>query len=212
MGSKMSNMLKRAVQEYTDEIAKKEDKNIQIALDRTMEYAAKKIDTYLEWMQRVYYDGYEPVSYIRSYQLRNKSTRPVNPYAEINTVGTTANLNFGVVFNAKSMNHGSYTIKARWYDKKNKQWKDVKKNKTYTITPGKKGGSKPNEETILSFYQNGIHPNASLEGIMNMAGAPTPTPLFTTEGTGDVYNLIDQWVQSRELQDVFNNELKKLSK
>lgn len=207
MSSDMSKLLKRAVNEYTDEIAKEENKKIQIALDRTMRRIQEEVDEYLEWMSDAYYDGYEPILYERSMQLKRKETRPVNPYAEINVNGNMSNLSFGVVFNERSMDHSSYTVKARWYDKKNKQWKDVKKSKTYTVTPGKKGGKKPKEKTILRLFQQGIHPNASLEGITDM---PTPMPLFTDAKRGAVPDMIEQWVESGALQDIFNNELKKL--
>lgn len=203
-------MLRKAVDSYTDEIAEKENKKIKIALDNTMKYIKEKVDEYLEWMANAYYDGYEPVWYVRTGQLKNKGTRPVNPYTELRTFGSTSSLNFGVIFDETSMNHGSYTIKARWYDKKNKQWKDVKKSVTYNVTPGKKKGKKPSEIAILKFYQEGVHPNATLEGIENMAGLPTPEPLFTNNREGAVPELIEHWVDNGRLQKIFNNELRKL--
>ena len=210
MASEMSKVLRRAVDEYTKEIAQEENKKIQIALDNTMKYVEEKVDEYLEWMANAYYDGYEPVWYIRTGQLKNKGTRPVNPYTEIKTMGSMSSLQFGVIFDETSMNHGSYTVKARWYDKKNKKWKDVKKSKTYHVTPGKKKGKKPSEIAILNFFQEGIHPNAVLEGIENMAGLPTPEPLFTNDREGAVPDLIEHWVESGALQEIFNNELRKL--
>lgn len=207
MASEMSKLLRKAVNEYTKEIAKEENKKIQIALDNTMKYVQEKVNEYLEWMARAYYDGYDPVSYVRSMQLQNKSTRPVNPYAEIKEMGSVSSLTFGVIFDETSMNHGNYTIKARWYDKKNKKWKDVKKNKTYNVTPGKKRGKKPSEITILQFYQEGIHPNAVLDGISDF---PTPEPLFTNDREGAIPDLIEDWVENGGLQEIFNNELRKL--
>lgn len=206
----MSRLLKKAIDEYTDEIAKQENNKIEIALDRTMKYVEEKVDEYLEWMAQSYYDGYEPVWYIRTGQLQKKDTRPVNPYTEINTFGNMSQLSFGVIFDETSMNHSSYTVQARWYDKKNKKWKDVKKRKTYTVTPGKRKGKKPSELAILRFYQEGIHPNATFEGIENMAGAPTPVPLFTDDKEGAVPDLIENWVENGGLQEIFNNELRKL--
>ena len=207
MASEMSKLLKRAVDSYTEEIAKEENKKIEIALDNTMKYVEEKVDEYLEWMAQAYYEGYDPVWYVRTNQLQNKSTRPVNPFTEINTMGGASTLKFGVIFDEKSMNHGSYTVKARWYDKKNKKWKDVKKSKTYNVTPGKKKGKKPSEIAILKFYKEGIHPNAVLDGITDF---PTPEPLFTSKREGAVPDLIDHWLKSGVLQKKLNDELKKL--
>lgn len=207
MASEMSNLLKRAVKEYTDEMMEEENKKIQIALNRTMDRVKEEVDKYLEQMATLYYEGYDPLAYIRTMQLQNKSTRPVNPYAEINQLGNVSSLSFGVLFNEDTMNHGSYQIKARWYDKKKKKWHDVKKTKTYTVKPGKKGGKKPNEAKILEFFQDGVHPNWMPEGLTE---SPTPSPLFTEEPSGAIPDAIEQWLNEGGLQDIFNEELKKL--
>lgn len=207
VASEMSKMLKKAVQEYTDEIAQEENKKIQTALDNTMERIKEEIDKYLELMSSAYYDGYDPISYIRTMQLQNKSTRPVNPHARIVQNGNMSSLRFGVTWDEDSMNHSSYTIKARWYDKKKKKWKDVKKRATYTVTPGKKTGKKVDEGKILEFFQEGIHPNAVPEGWTEF---PTPSPLFTESREGAIPELIEEWVDSGELQKIFNDELKKI--
>ena len=207
MASEMSKLLKRAVKEYTDEMMEEENKKIQIALDKTMDRVKEEVDKYLESMATLYYEGYDPISYIRTMQLRNKSTRPVNPYAEINKFGNISNLSFGVIFNEDTMNHGNYTIKARWYDKKKKKWKDVKKSKTYTVKAGKKGGRGPNEAKILEYFQDGVHPNWVPEG---MTDTLTPIPLFTEEPKGAIPDAIEKWLNEGGLQDIFNEELKKL--
>ena len=207
MASEMSKLLKRAVDEYTEEIAKEENKKIEIALDNTMKRVQEKVDEYLEWMAQAYYEGYDPVWYVRTHQLQNKSTRPANPCVRITTSGSMSNLSFGVTFDESRMNHGSYTVKARWYDKKNKKWKDVKKSKIYNVTPGKKKGKKPSEIAILKFYQEGIHPNAVLDGITDF---PTPEPLFLDNRQGAVPDLIENWLDSGALQKIFNDELRKL--
>lgn len=207
MTSDMSKLLRKAVDEYTDEIAKEENKKIEIALNNTMEIVKEEVDEYLDWMSRAYYDGYDPIWYIRTMQLQKKSTRPVNPYAEIRTSGSMSNLSFGVIFDESTMNHSSYTVKARWYDKKHKKWKDVKKRTSYTVTPGKKKGKAPKESKILEFFQEGIHPNASIEGLTDFI---TPEPLFTMNREGAVPELIEEWVESGALQKIFNEELKKI--
>jgi hypothetical protein len=203
----MSKLLKRAVKEYTDEMMEEENKKIQIALNRTMDRVQEEVDKYLEQMATLYYQGYNPISYIRTMQLQNKSTRPVKPYAEINRIGNVSNLSFGVIFNEDTMNHGSYTIKARWYDKKKKKWKDVKKSKTYTVKAGKKGGQGPDEAKILEYFQDGVHPNSVPAG---MTEFPTPIPLFTEEPSGAIPNAIEKWLNDGGLQNIFNEELKKL--
>jgi hypothetical protein len=140
-------------------------------------------------------------------QLQNKSTRPVNPYAEINQFGNISRLSFGVIFNEDTMNHGNYQIKARWYDKKKKKWHDVKKSKTYTVKAGKKGGRGPNEAKILEYYQDGVHPNWMPEGLTEF---PTPSPLLTEDFMGAIPDVIEQWVNNGGVQNIFNEELKKL--
>lgn len=208
MSSDMSRMLGRAISEYTDEMAKEENKKIEIALDRTMDRVKEKVEEYLQLMSQAYYDGYDPVSYIRTMQLQKSATRPVNPSAKITTHGNMTSLSFGVTWDEETMNHSSYTIKARWYDKKHKKWKDVKKRKTYKVNPGKKGGSSVDEGKILNFFQEGIHPNFSLEGITS---DPTPIPLFTEDTKkGYIPDLITEWVESGALQEIFNDELRKL--
>lgn len=207
MASEMSKLLRRAVDTYTDEMAKEENKKIEIALDNTMARIKEKVEEYLKQMSMAYYDGYEPISYIRTMQLQKSSTRPVNPNAKIQTSGNVSTLSFGVVWDSSTMNHSRYTIKARWYDKKNKKWKDVKKSKTYTVTPGKRKGTGPDEEVILSFFQEGIHPRAVPEGMTEFI---TPEPLFTENKEGYIPDLIDEWLSTGELQEIFNNELRKL--
>lgn len=207
MASEMSKMLKRAIDEYTEKMAEEEDKKIQIALDNTMHRIEEKVDEFLDIMSAEYYDGYDPLYYIRTMQLQKKETRPVMPYTEINKVGGISDLSFGVIFDEHRMDHSSYTIKARWYDKKKKKWKDVKKRKTYTVTPGKKGGKKPNEKKIMEFFKDGIHPNAVIEGITDFI---TPSPLFTSDKEGHIPDLITEWVEGGELQKIFNEELKKM--
>lgn len=207
MASEMSKLLRSAVNSYTKEMAEEENKKIETALDNTMKRIKEKVEEYLKQMSMAYYDGYKPVSYIRTMQLQKAGARPVNPNARIQTSGGISTLSFGVVWDASTMNHSKYTIKARWYDKKNKKWKDVKKSKTYTVTPGKRKGAAPDEETILSFFQEGIHPRAVPEGITDFA---TPEPLFTEEKEGYIPDLIDEWLSTGELQEIFNNELRKL--
>ena len=208
MASEMSKMLRKAVDHYTDQMAQEENKRIEIALDKTMDKIKEKVEEYLQVMSRAYYKGYDPISYIRTMQLQRPETRPVNPNARIKTSGDISTLTFGVTWDESTMNHSSYSIKARWYDKKNKKWKDVKKTKTYTVTPGKrKPGSVPKEEKILEFFQEGIHPNAVWEGITGFA---TPMPLFTEDKEGYIPDLIDEWLDTGELQEIFNNELRKL--
>ena len=210
MASEMSRMLRRAVDEYTDEIARQENKNIEIALGKTMDRIKEKIEEYLKLMSIAYYAGYHPLVYVRTKQLEKSATRPVNPSAKIRTSGDTSTLSFGVTWDESTMNHSTYTVKARWYDKKRKKWKDVKKSKTYTVNVGKKGGSPVDEEAILWLFQEGIHPKASLEGITSM---PTPSPLFTEETReGYIPDLITEWVETGALQEIFNDELKKLIK
>lgn len=204
----MSKLLRRAVSEYTDEMAKEENKKIETALDRTMDRVKDKVEEYLKVMSQAYYEGYDPISYIRTMQLQKSATRPVNPSAKITTHGNMTSLSFGVTWDESTMNHSKYTVKARWYDKKHKKWKDVKKSKTYTVNPGKKGGSSVDEEVILGFFQEGCHPNASLDGFTHY---PTPSPLFTEETKeGYIPDLITEWVESGALQEIFNDELRKL--
>jgi hypothetical protein len=207
MASEMSKVLRKAVNAYTEEIERKESNKIQIALSNTMKRVEQEVDRFLDTMARAYYSGYDPVSYIRTMQLQKKETRPVNPEVEINKIGNMQSLYFGVVFDEVTMNHGSYEIRARWYDKKKKQWKDVKKSKKYTVTPGKKRGKKPDEEKILDFYKEGIHPNAVPEGMTEFL---TPEPLFTSDKEGAIPDLITEWVESGELKKIFLEELKKL--
>lgn len=207
MASEMSKVLRRAVDAYTEEMAKEENKKIEIALDNTMKRIKDKVEEYLKRMSAAYYKGYDPISYIRTLQLHKSDTRPVNPNAKIQTSGNVSTLTFGVTWDASTMNHSNYTIKARWYDKKHKKWKDVKKTKTYTVEVGKKKGASPDEETILNFFQEGIHPNAVPEG---MTGYFTPEPLFTEGKEGYIPDLIGEWLDTGELQEIFNSELKKL--
>ena len=207
MASEMSKMLRRSVKEYTKEMEQEENQKVQIALKNTMDRIEQKVDEYLKMMAKAYYEGYDPVWYIRTKQFQKQGTRPVNPYTELQKIGNMESLSFGVIFDESSMNHGSYEVKARWYDKKKKQWKDVKKSKSYKVTPGKKNGSKPDEAVILNFYKEGIHPNAVIEGITDFW---TPSPLFTSDRRGAIPDLITEWVESGELQSIFMNELKKL--
>ena len=207
MASEMSKMLKKAVNAYTEEMAAEENKKIQLALSNTMVRLEQKVEEFLDLMATAYYGGYDPVSYIRTMQLQRQDPRPVRPYTEIQKMGNMSNLSFGVIFDESTMDHSSYTVKARWYDKKKKKWKDVKKSKAYTVTPGKHKGNKPNEKKILEFFKEGIHPNAVLEGMTEFV---TPEPLFTSDKLGAIPDLITEWVERGELQQIFMEELRKL--
>ena len=197
MASNISKELKSAAESYANEIAKDEDRKIQIALNKTMKQVEEKIDEFLiKYMVEAYYKGYDPIRYRRSFQLG----KSVKSYTDLHSSGTSMGFNFGVIFDETKMNHSSYTVKATWYRKKTKQWV----SKEYTITPKK---TKVKEAKILSFFQEGIHPNWVPEGFTE---TPNAMPLFTDDKEGSVPEIIEAWVDNGGIIDIFLKELNKL--
>lgn len=193
MASGISKALGKAAESYAKEIEQEENKKILTALDKTMKRVEEKLDEFLtEYMVQAYYDGYDQIKYKRSYQLGNAVKSFTNSYS----MGSSMGFKFGVVFDESKMDHSSYTIKAKWYRKRKKQWV----SKEYTVTPKK---HKPNELKILEFFQEGIHPNA----VSDISNA---MPLFTDDKEGSVPELVEAWVENGGIVDIFLKELEKL--
>jgi hypothetical protein len=191
----MSKILKQAAEACADEIEKEEDKKIKIALQKTMTRVEEKLSEILtEYMVEAYYAGYDPIEYVRSRQLKNS----ISTYADEHHVGTVSGFSFGAIFDEKKMNHSTYKIKVRWYRKRKKEWHE----ETYTVTPDKR--TRPVDELkILEAFQDGIHPNAAY-------AATNASPLWTDDMEGAVPNIIEEWVESGGIANIFLEELNKL--
>ena len=195
MSSDMSKILKQAAEACANEIEKEEDKKIKIALNNTMRIVEEKLDEIIKnSMVEAYYNGYSPIEYIRSHQLKNA----VKSYADPYNFGTRLGFTFGADFDEKKMNHSTYKIKVRWYRKRKKEWHEA----IYTVTPDKRT-REVDELKILEAFQGGIHPNASYD-------ATNAAPLWTDDMEGEIPRLIESWVDNGGIADIFLNELNKL--
>lgn len=198
MSSDISKEFRKAVKEYTDEIAEQENERIRTALNKTMVRVNEKLKKIIkEYMLDNYYKGYDPYVYNRTFQLGYA----VSPYTEMKTVGSTMGFVFGINLNPEKMDHSKLKITARWYNKRKK--KEMKKTYEYDI-----GKSLAREERILySYFQSGVHPNANARGVTE---TPTITPIFTDDREGHAPDAIEEWVNGGGIIDIFNEELKKL--
>ena len=196
MSSDISKNMKQAAESFVGEMEREEDKKIQIALKRTMVKVEEKLDEILtEYMVNAYYRGYNPIEYVRSKQLGNA----VKSYTEPHSLGTVSGFSFGAVFDENKMNHSTYKIKVKWYSKRKKQWNE----KEYKV----KNNKNVSELAILEAFQDGIHPNAVPAGFTS---TPNGTPLFDDDMNGVVPAIIESWVESGGIQDIFLEELNKL--
>lgn len=176
--------------DYVDDELRFVERSISNAMTRTMRIAEKKVKALgQEYFIRNYYQGYKPISYIRTYQLK----KAFSQYSTITSdISPTFSFEFGPEFDEGAMNHSTHsariTIKV--------------KGKRKTITKSRKitsSKSKPNETLILENALAGIHPGVGTAG--------TKAPIFTASQTGVLADEIEKFLD--ELEVIFENELRK---
>lgn len=179
---------KKAYKEYANEI----NKNLRIALDRTM---AKSEDRLNEIIQEKaiqnFYHGYFPHVYERTWQLPNA----IKAYTEDTSNGDTFKFTYGPILDESTMDHSNYRINVTYKKGKGKHKMSV--TKTYNIKLKKK----PDEERIMEMtLGEGYHPSVGTAG--------TAAPIYDKSDEGVLADAFEEFM--KEIPDIFNAEMDKL--
>ena len=190
MSSPLSDAFRNAVINRVEEIKDESKNKIVIAMRRTEERVANKIQEII-WRYGLdyYYDGYGPSMYVRTGNLRHSGA--IKPWINEFKSGGHIGFQYGAEFDAGLMDHSTLTIHVE-YDRK-KDGKHITKFYTYE-------DNDVNEAAILSNFRAGVHPNTGVEqGAIWMPGM-----------TGAAPDALRIWKNSGAIQAIFKEVLMKL--
>ena len=179
---------KKAYEDYAKEI----NKNLRIALDRTMAKAEDRLNEIIqEKAIQNFYEGYFPHVYNRTWQLPNA----IKAYTEDTSTGDTFKFTYGPILDESTMDHSHYSINVTYAKGKGKNKKFV--TKTYNIKLKKK----PDEERIMEMtLGEGYHPSVGT--------ADTMAPIYNKNDDGVLVDAFEEFM--KEIPDIFNAEMDKL--
>lgn len=139
-------MAKFQLNEFAEEVQKEYQKKTEEALKRAEKIVYKRIQHIInEYMIKDYYEGYHPVMYVRTGELK----KSVYPSVEIGNKNGAFGITFGVEDDWEAMDHSTLNVVVRH-----------KSNKTGQIKEYKYSYEKPdvNEEAIFENFMYGMHP------------------------------------------------------
>ena len=179
---------KKAYEDYAKEI----NKNLRIALDRTMAKAEDRLNEIIqEKAIQNFYEGYFPHVYNRTWQLPNA----IKAYTEDTSTGDTFKFTYGPILDESTMDHSNYSINVTYAKGKGKNKKFV--TKTYNI----KLKNKPDEERIMEMtLGEGYHPSVGTDDTM--------APIYNENDEGVLVDAFEEFM--KEIPDIFNAEMDKL--
>ena len=190
MSSPLSAALRNAVINKVEEIKDDSKNKVVIAMRRTEERVADKIQEII-WRYGLdyYYGGYSPSMYVRTGNLRHSGA--IKPFINEFKSGGSIGFQYGAEFDSGLMDHSLLTICVE-YDRK-RDGQHV--TKFYTYEDGD-----VDEDAILSNFRAGIHPNTGVEqGAIWMSGM-----------TGMAPDALRIWKNSGAIQAIFKEELMSL--
>lgn len=192
MSSPLSEAFRNAVIKRAEEIEEQSSNKVIIAMRRTEERVAEKIQEIITaYGFDYYYNGYTPTMYVRTDNLRNSGA--VKPFINEYKKGGYIGFQYGAEFDAGLMDHSILTIRVE-YDRKRDN-KHVEKLYSYEK-------DNVDEEAILNNFRAGVHPNTSVnQGAIWMQGLEGMAP-----------EALRQWKNSGAIQSIFKEELIKLLK
>lgn len=179
---------KKAYEDYAKEI----NKNLRIALDRTMAKAEDRLNEIIQKKAiQNFYTGHSPTVYVRTNQLPNA----IKAYTEDTSTGDTFKFTYGPILDESTMDHSNYSINVTYKKGKGKNKKLV--TKTYNV----KLKNKPDEEKIMEMtLGEGYHPRVGTAG--------TQAPIYNKDDEGVLADAFEEFM--KEIPDIFNAEMDKL--
>jgi hypothetical protein len=145
-------MSKFQLNEFAEEVQKEYQRKVEEALDRVEKIAYKKIQKIInEYMIKDYYQGYTPIEYKRTGELK----KSVYPYVEFDNQNGKYGITFGIEDDWEAMDHSALHIVVKRKSKK------TGKIKEYEYFYERED---PNEEAIFENFMAGIHPRVGMAG------------------------------------------------
>lgn len=199
MSSPWSDALENALNKKAEELKEKQKNRIEIAMEQTEARVKEQIGAFIKDGLQDYYEGYDPVMYVRTEQLMKSGA--ASPKTESFKKNGLVGFRYGARFDPDRMDHSVYELKIVYKHKKDSgQWE-----KKYTYHD-----DDVNEQDILDNFRFGLHP-------LGARGAFIDQGIFwkmENEGgrEGSIVDAIIQWKQSGAIKNIFLEELKKLKK
>ena len=190
MSSPLSEAFRNAVINKVEEIKDDSKNKVVIAMRRTEERVAEKIQEII-WLYGLdyYYNGYSPRMYVRTGNLRHSGA--IKPWINEFRSGNNIGFQYGAEFNSDLMDHSALTIRVE-YDRKRDN-SHITKFYTYE-------DNDVDEAAILSNFRAGVHPNTGVEqGAIWLQGM-----------TGMAPDALRTWKNSGAIQSIFKEEFMKL--
>lgn len=192
MSSPLSDAFKNAVNKKVEEIEEKQKTRIEIAMEKTEKRVADKIQEFInrDGMD-FYYNGYSPIMYKRTGNLRDSGA--VSPCIEETKNSGYVGFRYGATFDETLMDHSGYWIHINYNHKRDGgSW-----SKDYWYED-----ADADEKKILDNFRAGVHPQT----FVNQG------PIWMSGLQGAVPDAIRTWKDSGAIKDIFMEEFQKLRK
>ena len=192
MSSPLSDAFKNAVEDDKKEKEKRSKNRIEIAMANTEKRVAEKIQEII-WQYGLdyYYNGYDPIVYVRTGNLRHSGA--ISPFISEFKSNGIIGFQYGAEFDAGLMDHRSLTVHVE-YDRK-KDGQHVEKYYSYEYKD-------VDEEIILENFRKGIHRKTGVnQGTIWLSGMRGVAP-----------DALKLWRDSGAIKKIFQEELGKLTK
>ena len=145
-------MSKFQLNEFAEEVQKEYQRKVEEALEKVDKIAQKKIQKIInEYMIKDYYQGYIPIEYKRTGELK----KSVYPYVEFDNQGGTYGITFGIEDDWEAMDHSMLHVVVKRTSKK------TGKTKEYEYFYEKEN---VDERAIFENFMAGIHPRVGNAG------------------------------------------------
>lgn len=167
--------------QMVDDLIKEDKKRIQNAFEQIKKEVRKEIEIIIQKdMIDNYYNGYNPLEYVRTFQLPDS----VAPLILDNSVENDLQFSFGIKITppkgASAMSHSELTLRV--------------KGRTYTYDD-----YDADEDRIFSNFLKGIHPNARLDRFTS-----TPTTHVFDAANRALDKLLSDGAIDKIINDVFS--------
>lgn len=192
MSSPLSDAFRKAAEQHIEGQEKKVKNRVEIAMENTEKRVAEKIQEII-WRYGLdfYYNGYNPIMYVRTGNLRHSGA--ISPYINEFKKNGMIGFQYGAEFDESLMDHRMLTVKVE-YDRK-RDGKHIEKYYSYV-------NEDADEKAILDNFRAGIHPNTDVN----------QGPIWMKGLTGAAPDALRLWKNSGAIQNIFKEELHKLMK
>lgn len=196
MSSPLSDAFRKAAENDKEKQEKKIKNRVELAMENTEKRVADKIQEII-WKDGLdfYYDGYDPVMYVRTGNLRHSGAIApfINEFKKNGMIG----FQYGAEFDESLMDHRVLTIRREWQRKKD--GKTMEKYYTYE-------NEDVDEKAILDNFRAGKHPLGKPDVFFDQG------PIWMNGMTGAAPDTLRLWKDSGAIKKIFKEELHKLKK